>query len=140
MRVIGDSMSPLIENNSILLLKSTNQQTLFNRGDIIVFNSIFNLEKNIIKRIIGLPFEKIKIENDGKIYVNDQLISESNIYSGGERGFYWELGENEFIVLGDNRNNTFDSRKFGKINVKNIFWRVLICLKPFRKIPHYEYL
>jgi signal peptidase I len=115
MQVSGDSMSPSIKNNSFILLKKIRGNAKLSRGDIIVINLFF--------------------EKDA----NNRLINEPYTISKGKTGFYWELGEKEYIVLGDNRKNTLDSRNFGKIKSKNVFWKVILSLKPLKKVKKQKY-
>ena len=109
------------------------------RFDIIVFPYKYKPNTYYIKRIIGLPGEKIQIDMDGNIYVNDELLNESygrEIIRGDMVGRAAEpiiLGEDEYFVLGDNRNNSSDSRveSVGNIKRKDIIGRAWLRLWPF---------
>jgi signal peptidase I len=139
MQVSGDSMSPSFKNNSIIFLKKVNSITKISRGDVVVINHVFEKDLKLLKRVIGLPNETIMIDDNGEIYVNNKLLKEPYTSIQGKTNFFWELGEREFIVLGDNRNNTFDSREFGKITVSNIYGKTFFSLKPFKKIKKPKY-
>jgi signal peptidase I len=139
MQVSGDSMSPSFKNNNIIFLKKVNSKTKISRGDVVVINHVFEKKLKLLKRVIGLPNETIKIDDKGEIFVNNRVLKELYIDNQGKTNFFWELGEREFIVLGDNRNNTFDSREFGKITVSNIFWKTFFSLKPLKKIKNPKY-
>lgn len=93
------------------------------RGDIVVFKNPRNTKEFFIKRIIGLPGERIKVYNNS-IYVyndeNPQGIKVDEIYLPEDQATkgndYEELGDNNYYVLGDNRNRSLDSRFFGAVN------------------------
>ena len=101
------------------------------RFDIIVFHSISDPGKQYVKRIIGLPGENVKIDAKGNIYINnvklDEHYGKEEISDPGnaEKGII--LGKDEFFVLGDNHNNSIDSRfpEVGKLNEKQIIGKVL---------------
>jgi signal peptidase I len=105
------------------------------RGEVLVFKNPKNPHQRFIKRIIGLPGEKILIEN-GKITIfkgnESQVLNElSYLNSPWTNGnLEISLGENEYFVLGDNRNYSFDSRYFGPLPKKYIVGRVLLRLWP----------
>lgn len=83
-----------------------------------------------IKRIIGMPNETIQIK-DGSVYINDELLDSDpfkdiKISNPGLASEKIALGDNEYFVMGDNRNNSRDSRVIGKINKKQIYGRGFI--------------
>ena len=107
-----------------------------NRGDVIVFKAPIagNLGKrDFIKRIIGLPGEIVRI-TDGQIYINDQKLIES--YETQETGGNIDisLSEDQYFVLGDNRNSSSDSRTFGTIKRGSVKGRTFLVYFPFNKI------
>ena len=128
-RVNGDSMNDTFKNGDILLLNKMSNS--YERMDIVVFT--YNGER-LIKRIIGLPGEKVKIENN-KLYINDEEIKD---YRENIEMLNYELEEviedNHYFLLGDNRNNSIDSRKLGTINIENISGKVIFSIIPFKKI------
>lgn len=99
------------------------------RFDIVVISSEI-LQKKIIKRIIGLPGEMILIKN-GQVYINGELLEESycleNILDPGIAETEILIKENEYFILGDNCNNSLDSRSelIGCINKKYILGKVI---------------
>ncbi len=101
------------------------------RGDIIVFQH--TEDKNLIKRIIGLPGEVITM-TDGQVFVDGRPLNEPYVESLCEafscRDERWELGEDEYFVLGDNRNNSWDSQNFGPIKHDQIIGKVLMRYWP----------
>lgn len=103
------------------------------RGDIIVFRS--NLvdnegsDKDLIKRVIGLPEEKLKIKR-GKVYVNNEEVYMHNIYTSGDIEII--VPQNKIFVMGDNRKDSVDSRnkEVGPINIDDIVGKVFCRLYP----------
>lgn len=135
-QVVGSSMYPTLNNNEILLLnKLVNINKSYKRFDIIVIK--YNSE-TIIKRIIGLPGEKIEYI-DNVLYVNGEIVNESFEHDVTDDFNIQELGEdtipdNTYLVLGDNRGISKDSRLIGFIDEKNIIGKSSIRLLPINKI------
>lgn len=135
--VNGSSMKPTLENSDKLLLnKLIVKYDMLNRFDIVVFN--FRNEKTYIKRIIGLPGEKIEI-SAGKVYINDKVLKNDPIHNYIEFAGIAEngvvLGDDEYFLMGDNRNNSYDSRygEVGIVNKKDILGKVWLRVYPFTK-------
>ena len=144
-RVDGSSMNPtLTDGDNLWVDKLSYTFGDPKRFDIIIFNP--NGDENItyVKRIIGLPGETVSMDLDGKIYINGQLLNENyalketffptsiGILSGGNEIV---LGDDEYFVLGDNRNNSMDSRRADPGNVKReyIVGKVVLRIYPFSK-------
>lgn len=108
------------------------------RFDVIVFP--YQKRNYFIKRIIGLPGETVNIDEDGNIFINGVLLEENygkeKIKDPGIASRPIVLGENEYFVLGDNRNDSFDSRYFevGNVKKENIIGRAWLRIYPFNKI------
>ena len=107
------------------------------RGDVIVFRYPPNPEAiPYIKRIIGLPGDQIHIA-DGKVTVNGQLVVEPYLVVSTNRGGDWTVPDGQLFVMGDNRNNSSDSRSWGFVPFENIIGRAeLIYLPP----QHWSFL
>ena len=105
------------------------------RGDVIVFRYPNDPGTFYIKRIVGLPGEKIKVE-DGSVYVDGKKIEEP--YLGEEVKTLGDadivLGESKYFVLGDNRYHSFDSRSWGLLDKKHIVGLARLRLFPFNAI------
>ncbi len=113
--ITGDSMYPSLEDGEeIMIDKVTYHFREPKRFEIIVFKFRYLADTYYVKRIIGLPGEKVQIK-DGHIYINDVLLSDNHGYEDYivEPGLAEEpivLGDDEYFVLGDNRNVSKDSR------------------------------
>ncbi len=108
----GYSMAPTILDGQKLIAKPVKLSDL-KRGDIIYYQNSSGL--GYIKRIIGLPTETVEIR-DGKIYINGQVLTET--YKASEPSYQMPpitLENNQYFVLGDNRNDSFDSHIQGPI-------------------------
>ena len=134
--VIGESMSPTLENGDNLIVdKLTYRFSDPKRFDIIVFPFKENRTVYYIKRIIGLPGESVQIK-DGKIYINGMELEEDygaeTIVDPGIASSPVTLGADEYFVLGDNRNNSEDSRRasVGNISRDEIFGRAWLRFWP----------
>ena len=99
------------------------------RGDVVVFDPPFESEEPYVKRVIGLPGETITIEN-GKVYVNAILVQEPYIQADFFSSGTWEVPANEIFVMGDNRNNSSDSRSWGTVPIENIIGKALFVYWP----------
>ena len=104
------------------------------RNDIIVFK--LKDDDDYIKRVIGLPGDKI-VFKENKVFVNDVLLKET--YVKNKNNVYYinavyEVPENKLFVLGDNRNNSSDSREFGFIKTANIIGKVFFIFYPFNRM------
>lgn len=139
--VNGPSMNPVLENNDYVWVDKISYKFVDpKRFDVIIFN--YDENTKYVKRIIGLPGETVKIDQNGNIYINGNLMNEDY---GLERieptriGRASEpvlLGEDEYFVLGDNRNNSSDSRfaDVGNISKDEIIGKVIFRLSPIKKI------
>ncbi|NLP30246.1 MAG: signal peptidase I [Clostridiales bacterium] len=136
------SMKPTLnENDYIFLNKQAYRFGEPEIGDIIVFHTDFRQpngkEKLLIKRIIGLPGDKISIA-DGILYRNGEAIKEPYILREGSTSDMeeFEVPEDSLFVLGDNRENSIDSRdsSLGFIEYDSIVGKAFFRLYPFDKI------
>ena len=113
--VNGSSMYPTLEDgDSLIVDKLTYRFSNPERYDIVVFPFRYQEDTYYIKRIIGLPGETVQIIG-GQVYINGELQEDDygwgNIEKAGLASEPITLGENEYFVLGDNRNNSSDSRE-----------------------------
>ena len=123
---IGQSMDVTISGGDKILLNTLNYDLSDpKRGDVVAFKPGGSKSSHsYIKRVIGLPGETIQIK-DGMIYINDELYLEQRDYpvinSPGMASEPITLGADEYFVLGDNRNNSEDSRHASVGNVKRSY-------------------
>jgi signal peptidase I len=140
-RVSGHSMEPTLSDGDNLIVDKISYR--FHdpeRFDIIIFPYQYEEDTYYIKRIIGLPGETVWINTNGDIYIDGVLLEESY---GLERMSYAglaaspiTLGEDEYFVLGDNRNNSTDSRfdVVGPIKRDDIIGKAWVRIYPFDKM------
>jgi signal peptidase I len=132
-RVESISMQPTLYAGDYVIVNKLAYRIkdLPKRGDVIVFRYPPNPDAiPYIKRVIGLPGDQIHIA-DGKVYVNGQLVNEPYLVVTTNRGGDWSVPAGQIFVLGDNRNNSSDSRSWGFVPLENIIGRAeLIYLPP----------
>jgi len=112
-----------------------------NRGDVIVFKAPTGDAQFLIKRIVGLPGETVAIRA-GVVMINGEKLVEKYLNESTPGDINRVLGEEEFFVLGDNRDSSFDSRQWGVLPNENIVGRAWLRAWPiaqfnFIDIPHY---
>lgn len=135
-RVTGTSMVPTLKDGDIMILNKIGYKINgLDRFDIVVID--YNNEK-LIKRVIGLPGDYVEYEED-KLYINGELIEED--YTRKETSDfiletlgYNKIPENKYLVLGDNRGISKDSRIIGLIDSKDIKGYTNIIIFPFKNI------
>ena len=139
--VIGHSMeNTLADGDNLIVDKISYRFKEPERYDIIVFPYEYKEDTYYIKRIIGLPGETVLISSDGVIYINGKELRESYgrevIRNAGLAGAPIELKDGEYFVLGDNRNNSEDSRfsDVGIIHKSEIVGRAVFRIFPFDSI------
>ncbi len=141
-QVKGASMEPTFKSGDyILTSRVTYKMRTPRRGDVVVFKSPKNPDIEYIKRIIGLPGDKIMIEN-GNVFVNDKLLQENyiaartNLWEGGfiKDGAPYTVPDGEILVMGDNRPRSSDSREFGPIPVESVIGQVFFRYFPSDKV------
>jgi signal peptidase I len=134
--VEGPSMQPNFHTGQVLVISRLNY--LFaapQRGEIVVFNPPGQppSEPPYIKRVIGLPGETVEVK-DALVHINGQEINEPYINEPCTKDRCpdgkWELGANEYFVMGDNRNHSSDSRVFGKVTRDRIIGEAMVRYWP----------
>ena len=129
-RVDGESMENTLYNGEIVLLNKIVLKTKgLNRFDVVVFKHEDDL---LIKRVIGLPGEKVEYINN-ELYINNEKINTPIEFENTD-DFKYEVPNGEYFVLGDNRDNSKDSRYFGSVKLTNIKGKVSTILLPLKRI------
>lgn len=134
--VQGASMEPNFYDNEYLIVNQTQRE--YRRGDTVVFHPPANPEQFYIKRVIALPGEVVELKDGVLTIFNDQhpngfILNESYITeftSGRERV---TVGLDEYYLLGDNRDESLDSRSFGPVNIDAIVGRAWIRGLPAKR-------
>lgn len=132
----SSSMEPTLEINDRLIIEKISYHFRQpERGDVVVFSPTKALQEQnfneaFIKRVIGLPGETVEVKN-GKVYINNQPLKENYI---AEKPIY-DYGpvvvpKGQFLVLGDNRNNSYDSHYWGFVPLENIIGRAFVRFWP----------
>jgi signal peptidase I len=110
------------------------------RGDVIILDPPFETDEVYIKRIIGLPGDTVEVK-DGAVYINGTKLDEPYIKEPPSYTFpLTEIPEDEYFVLGDNRNNANDSHRWGTVPSENIIGKVWLIFWPFSEwgvVKHY---
>ena len=129
-RVNGTSMYPTLKQNEIMILNKIGLKSGIDRFDIVVVKTDNN---RIIKRVIGLPGESVMYE-DGKLYINGKYVEDSYSLSETKDFENIVLKEDEYFVLGDNREVSKDSRMIGPVKKEQILGKTRLVIFPFTKI------
>jgi signal peptidase I len=146
-RVEGHSMLPTLNNGQYVLVSRLSYRLGdFHRGDVIVFRppmypeesffrhlfgmpGVHDNYEDYIKRIIGLPGEKIRVQG-GVVTINDVPLAEDYIAAQPEYDGEWTVPEGQLFVLGDNRNNSADSHQWGYLPQENVLGKALVIYWP----------
>lgn len=146
--VSGASMEPNFHNGEYLIIDEIGYR--FNsvrRGDVIVFKYPYGANKEYyIKRVIGLPGEKVEIKS-GKVKIYNSanpsgfILDEAaylpfNLATVGDKT--WDVPDDEFFVMGDNRNASYDSRSWGLLEKNYIVGRTWVRAWPFDRFDMFE--
>lgn len=144
--VVGSSMEPsFYTGERILVEKVTKYVTPFKRGDVVVLHPPGDDNIDYVKRIVGIPGDVVKIV-ECKVYVKsgDQsfLYEESYLKDGVctmggtkiKEGRSFKIEDEDYLVMGDNREKSMDSRAFGLVSRDRILGRVVFRFWPFSKL------
>ena len=139
--VKGASMEPTYLDGDYLIIDEISYRfETPKRGEVIIFRYPLDPTQFFIKRVVGLPGETVKVEN-GKVIIEEQsgnsfILDESQYLHGVTTAGNVEttLEDNEYFVLGDNRNASSDSRRWGEVNKKLIIGRAWLRAWPFNRL------
>ena len=142
-RIEGVSMEPNLHDGQYLII---NKFTYYlhppERGDVVVFHYPKNPRRDFIKRIIGLPGEKVEVRGKRLIINGEELDEPYTLYTGDYAWGPQYLEEDEYFVLGDNRNSSSDSHNWGPLDGEAIIGKAWISYWPPKHlglVPHYSY-
>jgi signal peptidase I len=143
--VEGPSMQPnFVTGQLVIVNRSAYFFSAPARGDVVVLhNPSSSVKDDLIKRVIGLPGETLELRA-GQVYINGMPLEEPYIKNpcGSNCNGKWELGPDQYFIMGDNRPNSSDSRGFGPINKGLIVGQAWIRYWPlpdFEIVPHPNY-
>lgn len=127
--ISGESMLPTLKNENACLMKKWGVSNI-KRYDIVIAKTD---KKHVVKRVVGMPNDTVQIK-DNTVYINGKRIIDEydfpTAYSGiAEHGI--TIKEGEYFLLGDNRNNSIDSREFGVVKSSDITGIVITKIFPF---------
>jgi signal peptidase I len=127
--VLGDSMEPTMSSGQHLIATRISfRRRYLSRGDIVVLRDPWGDGRDYVKRIVGLPREIVEFKKEGDLVVSGELTEEW--YLGGAAHVYpedypiWTLGDGEYLLMGDNRRSSRDSRTLGPVPRDKIIGRV----------------
>jgi signal peptidase I len=128
------SMEPtLIVGDKVIINKLTYDFTDVKRGDIVAFYSPVEDGKDLVKRVIAIEGDEVSLTSEGEVFVNDERLDEHYLPNDQDIKYLNQIitiGQDEVFVMGDNRNNSFDSRFFGNIGEDRIFGEFVIIYWP----------
>lgn len=142
-RVVVESVSmqpSLHEGELVIVNKLAYRWSEPERGDIVVFPYPLDQDMRFIKRVIGIPGDHVVVA-DGLTSVNGVVLSEPYLEEAPAYTGEWMVGENEVFVLGDNRNNSNDSSRWGMVPLEELMGKAVLVYWPlshFHAIPHYN--
>lgn len=137
-KVSGKSMFPTYDDGDFIFTDKISYKIgEVKKGDVVVLKNPKNEAQDFIKRVMALPHDKIKIEG-GRVYVNGNLLEETylpantNTRSGAyiKEGEEITAGDNQYLVIGDNRDHSSDSRAWGPVKKEEIIGRVFFRYWP----------
>ena len=141
-QVRGFSMEPTLHDGQYLIVsKLAYWLHPPAHGDVIVFRPPNNSADDYIKRIVGLPGERVEIQS-GEIQVNGVTLDEPYIATPPSDAGTWSLGDEEYFVLGDNRHDSSDSRSWGALPEESIVGKAWLCYWPpeeWGPVAHYTF-
>ena len=134
LQISGDSMSPTLEHDEIVVLLKTKK---FDRGNLIGF---YYQGKILLKRVIACPEDEVVVDVDGNVYVNGEILEEPYVTDKGlgdcDLEFPYRVPGTSYFVMGDKRSNSVDSRNsvIGAISRDDIIGKVFIRVWPLSEI------
>ncbi len=147
LEVTGESMEPTLhDKEQVIAEKLSTRFKPLERGEIVIFRHPEEHTRLLIKRVIALPLEKIKLEN-GQVFINDVVLAEPYLAPGIltlgnqsiEEGEEYNVPPYSYVLMGDNREKSSDSRTLGAIREELIVGRALLVYYPLNSIRLIEH-
>lgn len=139
-RIEGHSMLPTLQEGEYVIIdKLSYYLDEPNRGDVIVLHFPNDRSRDFIKRVIGLPGDRVEV-SEGIVKVNDVVLNEPYINASPNYSGSWDVPEGQFFVLGDNRNNSSDSHNWSFLPREDIVgkaWIIYWGPENWGLVPHY---
>lgn len=136
--VNGTSMQPLYQENDFLISSKIAYKNMTpQRGDVVIIDGTnYGHDMYFIKRVIGLAGDTVKIK-DGQLFINNQAVHEDYIGEAMNSDFAEiTVADNFVFVLGDNRNNSLDSRIIGSVSIEDIQGKIVVDNDIIKNIGH----
>jgi signal peptidase I len=129
------SMEPTLASGDRLLMARIHGRFQVKRQDIIAFYSQ-EYKMVMVKRVIGLPCDLVTIQNEGHVCINGEKLQEAYVHYSISRSGSFTVPEHKFMLLGDNRNYSTDSRAWAEpfIDEKDILGKAVFRVYPFRRM------
>jgi signal peptidase I len=134
------SMEPTLQINDHLMIEKVSYHLQKpERGDIVVFNPTDTLKQEnyhqaFIKRIIGLPGDTVEVKG-GHVYINGEVITEDYIKEVPKYNYGPQIvPDDQYLVLGDNRNNSYDSHFWGFVPRENLIGKAFVRFWPLNRV------
>lgn len=129
-RVDGASMEPTLQTGEFVIVNKL--AYLYGEphiGDVIVFHFPRDPEQEYIKRVIGLPGDRVVVK-EGQVSINGQPLEEGYIAASPVYEASWDVPADSLFVLGDNRNNSSDSHTWGPVPMENVVGKAVFVYWP----------
>lgn len=137
----SESMYPTLEKGDQLFATMIYNHDKIKRGDMIVFKfDQDGKDETLIKRVIGLPGDEVVVKPNGEVYVNNEELDEPYKVQGNTQPGYFQVPDGKYLFLGDNRNNSYDSRfwKDPYIDKSNIIAKARVRVYPFNRMKFFN--
>lgn len=137
-RIEGISMEPsLCDKDRVIMSRALGLIGGYERGMLVICKNKEEIgPKNIVKRIIAVPGDALEIK-EGKVYINGEVLNEDYILGDTSKDMAIDLLENQYFVMGDNRQQSVDSRYFGAIDKKSLKGKIILRWFPIKKLKIY---
>lgn len=135
--VPSESMYPTIKIGDRIMVTRIYNLNNLKRGDLIVFDSK-ELGKPLIKRLMGLPGDKVTVEK-GVVYINGQKLKEDYVINNEDYTGSFDVPQGKYLFFGDNRANSFDARKWQNSYIagSDISGKARFIIYPFKRIGEF---